>query len=220
MEKSYDKEKQFHLSKEEYLKKLDVLNWLRFFSIIKEIIGAGNKEILEIGPGEGTIKSFLSPFVERYETLDLNEKLNPDHAGDVREFKKELRSRYDCLIAADILEHIPFADLEKALKNMYSYLKSGGQALITIPHRAWFLYGFSWLFNYKQFIVRAPDWKRTLYQRLRGRKSNPIDPDHEWEIGDGEHSIKDVEDVMKKSGFKIEKQEKLPYVDFWILKKI
>jgi hypothetical protein len=77
----------------------------------------------------------------------------------------------------------------------------------------------SWLFNYKQFIVRAPDWKRTLYHRLRGKKENPIDLDHQWEIGDGKHSVKDVESVMKKSGFEIGKREKMPYVDFWVLKK-
>ena len=161
----------------------------------------------------------MEDFVERYDTLDVNSRLSPTYEGDVRETKKDLREKYDCAIAADILEHIPFGDLEKALGNLHSYLKSDGRSLITIPHRAWFVFGMSWLFNYKQLIIRAPDWKRTLYHRIRGRKNNPIDLDHQWEIGDGKHSTQDVEKIMKNAGFKIEKRENLPYVDFWVLKK-
>lgn len=208
----YDKQKQFHLSKEEYLKKLDILNWLRFFEIIKSAVAAGASEILEIGPGEGTIKNVLGPFVGKYETLDLNQKLNPDHAGDAREFKEELRGKYDCVIAADILEHINFEDLDKALANIYAYLKNGGYALITIPHRSQYLLWMTSL-NHKPSIIRTPTLKR-----MTGRKVS-IDPDHQWEIGDGHHTIKNVEDVMKKIGFKIEKLNKLIYVDFWILRK-
>ena len=216
---NYDFQKQFKLSRGDYFKKLDFLNWNRFFFIIKEVTKYNPTSILEIGPGEGTVRNVLKPFVPQYETFDLNAKLNPTHLGDIRTLNNKLNGQYDCVIAADILEHIPFEDLGKALQNIRVYLKEDGVALITIPHRAWFIFWMTWLLGYRHFLWRFPDWVRTLYQRFRGRRVNPIDPNHLWEIGDGKHKVKSVEEVMKNAGFKIEKRQKLIYVDFWILIK-
>ena len=216
---NYDFQKQFSLSQKDYRTKLDFLNWYRFFFIIKEALLINPKSILEIGPGEGTIKNILQPHINTYETFDVNSNLNPTHLGDIRTTDNKLKGRYDCVIAADILEHIPFEDLGKALQNIRVYLKEDGVALITIPHRAWFIFWMTWLLGYRHFLWRFPDWVRTLYQRFRGRRVNPIDPDHLWEIGDGKHKVKSVEEVMKNAGFKIEKRQKLIYVDFWILIK-
>lgn len=215
---TYDKTKQFRLTPWEFLAKLDFLNWIRYAAMVKELTNQKPKSILEIGPGEGVVKKVIEGFVENYDTLDVNPRLSPTYEGDVRETKNELREKYDCAIAADILEHIPFADLEKALKNLFFYLKPGGTALITIPHRVWFVFKLSWL-NGNGNLFRFPGWTRTFYHRLRGRKENPIDLDHQWEIGDGKHTVDDVEKVMKEAGFKIEKRQKLAYVDFWTLRK-
>lgn len=211
---------QFSLSKNHYLEQLDFLNWYRFFFIIEEITAFKPKKILEIGEGSGIVRRVIEPLVKKYETMDVNEKLKPTYLNDVRNFKSELKEKYDCVIAADILEHIPFDDLEKALANLYAYLKKDGKALITIPHRA------------SNFLLMTPTQvprafrvptgflsPGAFYRRFIKRKIW-IDPDHLWEIGDGYYKIKDVEDIMKKAGFKIEKRQKLIYVDFWILKKI
>ena len=207
------------LEKDYYLKQLDFLNWYRFFFIIKEIIALRPKSILEIGEGSGIIKKIIEPLVEKYETMDVNEKLSPTYLNDVRNLKLELKEKYDCIIAADILEHIQFDNLEKALANLYAYLKKDGKALITIPHRA------------SNFLLMTPTQiprafrvptgflsPGAFYRRFIKRKIW-IDPDHQWEIGDGKHKIKDVENIMKKVGFTLQKREKLIYVDFWVLKK-
>ncbi|MDP3956537.1 MAG: methyltransferase domain-containing protein [bacterium] len=218
MSDTYNQERQFTLTPKDFLKKLDFLNWYRFFFILKELARLEPKTILEVGPGEGTIKRVFQPFVERYAVIDVNSKLAPDFLGDIRTTFKEAEGKFECLIAADILEHIPFEDLPKAAQNIFSYLTPGGYALVTIPHRAWFLFWMGWL-TYTHHVWRAPEWLRNLTQRARGRRENPIDPDHEWEIGDGRHSIEDVEKVFKDASFKIEKRVGLLYVDFWVLKK-
>ncbi len=209
---AYDKEKQFRLTPWEFLAKLDLINWIRYAAIIKEMTRLQPKTVLEIGPGEGVIKNVMRDFMEKYDTLDVNPKLSPTHQGDVRDFKDKLREKYDCVIAADILEHIPFEELEVALKNIHAYLRPGGAALITIPHRSHYLF---WITSLKPApsIVRIPTLKRIL----TGKAS--IDPDHEWELGDGKHTINDVEEVMRKVDFIIEKRQKLIYVDFWVIKK-
>ncbi len=214
---TYDRARQFRLEPIEFLKKLDFLNWYRFYFIVKEVGNHGSRHVLEVGPGEGAIKRVLEPFVERYETMDVNAKLTPDHHTDVRDRRTNLEHRFDCVIAADILEHIPFADLGRALENLQRYLRQGGIALITIPHRAWFIFVMNWL-TYKHHVVRAPDWMRKTYSRLHGRK-NWIDSDHQGAIGDGYHASQDVERVMEQAGFKIDEHRKLLYVDFWVLLK-
>jgi len=215
MEEIYDKTRQFKLTPWEFLAKLDLINWFRYAAIIKELTNQKPQSVLEVGPGEGVIKNVMKQFVEKYDTLDVNPKLSPTYEGDVRDYKRELAEKYDCVIAADILEHIHFEDLETALKNINAYLRTGGRALITIPHRShYFFWMTSW--KHKPRIIRVPTLKWFL--RPFGKKV-AIDPDHQWETDDGKHKIKDVEEVMQRAGFRIEKREKLIYVDFWVLRK-
>jgi len=211
---------QFNLEKNYYLKKLDFLDWYRYFFIIKEIINLKPKNILEIGSGSGIVKNCLQSITESYKTFDINPKLKPDFLGDIREYKKDLEKQFDCIIVADVLEHIPSKDLEKTLKNLGNYLIDAGKIIITLPHRAsHFLFMTP---TYIPHIFRIPTGfcsPGAFYRRFIKRKIW-IDPNHCWEIGDGKHTMENVEKVMKKAGLKIEKRKKLLYVDFWVLKKI
>lgn len=215
----YDPHAQFKRSREELLANLDFLNWHRYFFILKELVRLAPKRVLEIGPGEGTLKRVYEPFAGEYATMDVNARLTPTFQGDVRNHLKEAEGRFDAVVAADILEHIPFGDVPRALRNINSYLARDGHGLITIPHRAWFVFGLTWLWNYRPFLWRFPEGTRKLYHRLRGRKTLPIDPEHQWEIGDGRHTAKDVERLMREAGFVVESRRALLYVDFWVLRK-
>ncbi len=217
MAEAYDKQKQFTLTQQEFFDKLDFFNWYRYFAIIKTLSTLKPKTVLEVGPGEGAIKRLFEPYAERYAIIDVNPRLTPDFVGDVRTRFKEAEHNFDAVIAADILEHIPFKDLPTAFDNLKNYLRPGGHALITIPHRAWFFFWLAWV-TYTQHLWRAPQWVRDFYQRARGNRHNPIDLDHQWEIGDGYFTTEDVERVMKNAGFEVIKREALLYVDYWVLK--
>ncbi len=217
---NYDLEKQFRLTPKDFFGKLDFINWYRYFFILKELGRFEPKRVLEIGPGEGTIKRVFEPYAEVYETMDMNPKLNPTYTTDILVRVSAAKEKFDAVVAADILEHIQFEELEKAFTNIRFYLKDDGRALITIPHRA------------SNFLLMTPTQiprafrvptgflsPGAFYRRFIKRKIW-IDPDHQWEIGDGKHKIKDVENIIKKAGFEIEKRQKLVYVDFWTLIKI
>lgn len=215
----YDKTKQFHLTTEEFDKKLDIQNWYRYFFIFRALIAHQSKRVIEIGPGEGTLKKLFAPYAERYDTIDVNPRLSPTYVSDVRDKISGIDSAYTCVIAADILEHIPFHDLPRALKNIHSYLEKDGVALITIPHRAsHFLFMTPTNIPHAFRIPTGFLSFGSFYRRFIKRKIW-IDPDHEWEIGDGHHTTNDVAEMMKSAGFTIEKIEKLIYVDFFILKR-
>jgi len=126
---------QFFLGRGYYLQTLDFLNWFRYYHLIKDILRLEALNILEIGSGSGIVKNCIKPLVQTYTVLDINPNLDPDIDDDERVRHPELEERFDCIIAADVLEHIPFADLARCAENLYGYLKSGGKALITIPHR-------------------------------------------------------------------------------------
>jgi hypothetical protein len=215
----YDARAQFERSSEDFLARLDFLNWYRYFFILKELTRLAPKHVLEIGPGEGTIKRVCEPFVEEYATMDVNTRLGPTFLSDVRDRIADAEGQYDAVVAADILEHIPFDAVPRALGNIHSYLKHRGHALITIPHR-----GSNFLFMSPTQVPRSfrvppgflsPGgfWRRFIKRQIW------IDPDHQWEIGDGYHSVKDVERLFQEQQLSVEKRQPILYVDFWTLRK-
>ncbi|MDI6602617.1 MAG: methyltransferase domain-containing protein [Patescibacteria group bacterium] len=217
-----DFDSQFHMNYEDYLKGLDLDNWYRYFFIIKEVIEFNPKNILEIGAGSEVVKNCLKNFVEDYKVMDVNQKLNPDILSDLRELKPELKEKFDCLICAEVLEHMPFDDLEKNLRNISQYLRKAGKALVTTPHREKRIAIISPLSHQKPLMICLPPGIHTpkgYYYRWLKRKKITKDPHHCWEIGMDGIKKNDVEKIIKKVGFDIEKFMKLLYVDFWVLRK-
>lgn len=104
---------QFSISYEDYLEGIDLSSWYRYYFIIKEVINFKPKDILEIGAGNEMVKNCLLKIVERYKVMDINPKLKPDILSDLRKFKSELKGKFDCIICAEVLEHMPFDDFEK-----------------------------------------------------------------------------------------------------------
>jgi SAM-dependent methyltransferase len=210
---------QFSYSPAYYLRQLDFINWFRYYYLVKDTLRLGAMEVLEIGTGSGMLRNCLKPIVKEYLVLDINPNLAPDVLADVRVLQPELKGRFDCVIAADVLEHLPFTDLTGCMANLNAYLRPGGHALITIPHRQ-----SNFLFltpTQVLHVVTVPTGFLSIgafFRRFIKRKIW-IDPSHCWEIGDGFVRIKDVEAVIKSQGFTIVEFKKLLYVDYWMLSK-
>ena len=222
MKNKIDFNSQFSMSYEDFLKGINLSSWYRYYFIIKEVIELKPKSILEIGAGNEVVKNCLSKIVKEYKVMDINPKLNPDILSDVRNFYPELREKFDCVICVEVLEHIPFEDLEKSLKNIYEYLTREGKLIISLPHRRARVMIITPLSYQKPLIITLPFWikssVKSFYQQII-KKKVWIDPHHCWEIGDGKVEIKDVEEAMEKVGFEIEKFQKILHVDFWVLNK-
>jgi len=214
---------QFSMGYNDYLEGIDLSNWFRYYFIIKEVIEEKPKSILEIGVGNKIVKNCLKGLVKNYQTMDINPKLNPDILLDLRETKLELKEKFDCLICAEVLEHMSFSDLDKNLFNIHNYLDEKGKAIITIPHRRARFMMITPFSYYKPLIITLPVWIKSspklFYQQVI--KNNVwIDPNHCWEIGDGKIKEKDIKESIGKAGFSIKKFKKLLHVDFFVLEKI
>ena len=220
MNEEQEFEKQFKLSQRYYLENLDFINWYWYFFIIKEVIHFKPNDVLEIGSGSGIIKNCLKPLVGNYMVLDINPQLKPDILGDVRICNNELNNKFNLIIMTDVLEHIPFSDVEQTVQNLFLYLKNGGEALITIPHRR-----SNFLFmtpTQKPHVFTIPTGflsPGAFYRRFIKRKIW-IDPHHRWEIGDGKINKGHLDKIFQKISFKTERFKKLICVDFWVLKKL
>ena len=113
MSTSHDYDSQFTLDKDYYIRGIDLSNWYRYYALIKSIGSFAPKRVLEIGAGNNVVKNCIQPMVDEYRVLDINSNFKPDYIGDSREFKKELKGKFNCVICADVLEHMPFEDLKR-----------------------------------------------------------------------------------------------------------
>jgi hypothetical protein len=211
-------EKQFSYESAYYHDKLDIIDWLRYFAILNIIMKVKPARTLEIGPGMGILKKLL-PGISTYSCMDVNGALSPDFIGDVRMENKELSGRFECVVAAQVLEHIPFGDVAVACKNLAGYLAPGGMLIITVPHRR-----SNFLFMSPDNILRVFTVPTgflsfgAFYRRFIKRKIW-IDPDHCWEIGDGTVTREGLEAVLAKAGLSRARFEKIFYSDLWVLEK-
>lgn len=222
---------QFSWNLETWLKGLDFPTWHRYLPLIKEIVhrdpGDPKPEnVLEIGVGSRVVEKVLRGVVKNYITIDVNPELKPDIVGDLRTFNPELSDKFDYVICADVLEHMPFEDLRSCLENIFNYLikpksngDKGGEALITIPHQRKEIVIVSRFNRYNTLLISLPVWitPRGFYHWFIKRNVS-IDPYHCWEIGNRKVKREAVENVIRAAGFEIRSFRRLPYVDFWILK--
>jgi len=223
MSKEISFNSQFSMNYEDYIKGIDLQNWHRYYAIIKEVSHLMPKKILEIGAGNEIVKNVLLKIVNDYKVMDINPKLKPDILSDIREFRSELKEKFDCVICVDVLEHMPFNDLNLNLTNIFNYLTPNGIALITIPHRESRLMIVS-PFSYQRALIiplLGLHTPKEYLQILKNRIKNivDLDPHHCWEIGRMGIKASDVQKEIQEVGFQVEKFQKLLYVDFWVLRK-
>lgn len=212
---------QFKLKGSFYFDKLDFISWNRYFHVIKTFQKSNFNHVLEVGSGDYIVKSIIEPYVKSYKTFDINNNMKPDILGDIIEHNEALDNKFDLIIITDVLEHIPFKSVSKALSNLYKYLTDGGVVILTVPHRrTWFSIFSSINLVPKMFSVKNGLLTPKSFYRNFIKRKPWIDPHHCYEIGVGGITTKKFNEIIFKSNFKIIQSKLIPYVNFWEIKKI
>lgn len=213
---------QFSMNGRDYLCGLDLPSLYRHHYVIHHLLDLGPEKVLEIGAGDGIVKHCARQFAKRYTVMDINKKLLPDVTSDLRYFRPELKENFDAVVCTEVLEHMPFDDLEKNLANIFRYLAPGGHAIISLPHRRGrvmivspFSYKKPWIFELPSWLKSSP---RSFYEQVI-KKNTWKDPSHCWEIDDRNVKAGDIEMIIKKVGFAIGDAEKILQADCWLLAK-
>jgi len=194
----------YKFSKYDYLDR-----WISYWHQIDEVLKLNPKNILEIGIGNKTVYDCLKKEGVDVKTLDIDKELKPDFIADVLKMPLKDNS-FDLILCAEILEHLPFEDFEKA----FSELKrvSIKYVVLSLPH-----FGPPIKFSFK-----IPFLKEIKFSfKIPFPKKHQFHGEHYWEIGKRGFSIRRIRKIIKKY-FKIEK-EFIPfenqYHHFFILKK-
>jgi ubiquinone/menaquinone biosynthesis C-methylase UbiE len=186
-----------------------VSNFVSYYYQTKEVIFTKPKNILEIGVGNKLLSSHLKNGGYNIKTLDINKNFNPDFVGDIRNLPFKDNS-FDTICAFEVLEHIPFKDLDKIISELRRVSKK--YVVLSLPiKKNIFVITFQILSKKMSFLFKIP-----FIFNYRCKKC----PSHYWEIGLGA-SLKEIKEKFS-SQFYIVKDYRVkmnPYHYFFILKK-
>jgi ubiquinone/menaquinone biosynthesis C-methylase UbiE len=180
---------------------------------IKTICEKSPKRILEIGIGNKVVSNYLREAGFSVTTCDLDKTLNPDIVADIRKmpFKDE---EFDMVTAFEVLEHIPYSDVETGLKELNRI--SSKTVVISIPFVTFAIYG---KFKFLPFLHPLSFMFRVCEYFWHKHKFNGT---HYWEMGTKGYSRKQLKKLIKDCGFEIKKEltpELNPYHYFFVLEK-
>jgi len=166
--------------------------WLHYWYQIHLVLKLKPKELLEIGIGSAIVSNYLRDRGVKITTLDIDPNLKPDVVASVLNIPFENNS-FELVLAAEVLEHLPFKDFIPALEEIKRVTKK--YAIISLPDKRHVLIylGLKLPFiEQKNIFIKSPSLKKHVFNGQ-----------HYWEIGKLRYSLKRIRNDIKKSGFKI-----------------
>jgi len=185
--------------------------WASYWHQINEVDHLKPEQILEIGPGNNFVNDYLRRIGYRVKTLDINNNNQPDVVGSVLELPFADNS-FDLILCAEVLEHLPFSEFEKALGELRRVSKK--YVILSLPR-------WGWLFYVKLKLPFLNYLK--LYFKLSGVKKHKPGGEHFWEIGKIGYPLRKIKYLIKEKKFKLIKNyldPDSPYHHFFILEKV
>lgn len=185
--------------------------WLSYWYQIRAVLESKSKKILEIGLGNGLTTEYLRKQGVEVTTLDIDATLNPDLVGSITKISLPDLS-VDCVLAAEVLEHIPFSEFSEALREIYRVSRDA--AVISFPdsRRTLFYFGLK-----LPFIPRLD-----LFLKVPTPEEHKFDGQHYWEMGKRGYSLQKIKTEIERAGFIIQKNFvpfDCPTKHFFVLKK-
>jgi len=183
--------------------------WISYRHQIDEVLRLKPKSVLEIGVGNKTVSDYLKKQGIEITTLDMDESLRPDFVASVIEMPLE-DNFFDLVLCAEVLEHLPFDNFEKALLELKRVTKK--YLVLSLPH-----FGPPIKFSFKIPFFKEIKiaFKIPFYQQ------HQFKGEHYWEIGKKGYSSGKIRKIIRKH-FEI-KKEFIPfenqYHHFYILEK-
>jgi len=146
--------------------------WLSYYHQLSLVRLCAPTAVLEVGPGEGIVTANLRQDGIKVVTCDIAEDLKPDVVGSVTAlpFKD---GEFELALAAEILEHIRFEDVPKALSELARV--SSRHVVISLPHPGWV---FSLAFKLP-LVPRVELW----FQIPFFWQTHRFNGEHYWELG-------------------------------------
>lgn len=153
---------------------------------MQQLIQAGNR-VLEIGVGSGFTANYLRSKGVIVTTLDIDEDKSPDIVANVVTY--DFPEQYDCVLAFEIFEHIPFQEFQSVLLNLGT--SCSRYLFFSVPR------------NRKTVLalnVKLPKLKPISFD-WKIRRGKLLEPHHFWELDHDGKSITSLERTLHDAGF-------------------
>lgn len=191
--------------------------WMSYWYQIKKVLDTGGENVLVVGVGNKTVTNYLKTIskytqnLEEVTTADIDENLNPDQICDVLELSKQFNNKkYDTVLCAEVLEHLPFKKFEKALEELKKVSKEW--VIISLPYAGKSI----------KFSLELPnEIRKDIKIKMDSNEIHHCNGWHRWEVGKKKYSLEKIKEKISKK-FKIEEIFSPPenqYHLFFILKK-
>jgi len=183
-------DKQVEKQHYDFKKYSDKNRWISYFHQLDEALKLNPQSILEIGVGDKVFNSYIKNNTNiKYQSLDIAEDLNPDILGSASSLPLPDNS-FDLVAAFEVLEHLPYTDFEKSLKEISRVSKKW--ALISLPH-----FGPPLQLYFK--IPFLP--KIYLSLKIPFYKVHKFNGEHYWEIGKKDYPLSRIKKDLSKYFF-------------------
>lgn len=198
--------------KEHYFKGYDTKErWMSYWYQINEVLRTKARKVLEAGVGNKTVSNYLEEMGIEVTTVDIDPRLNPDHVCGVTELTKTFEHEtFDAVLCAEVLEHLPFKNFRKALRELKEVTKGG--VVLSLPYA-----GPAFCLSLKLPGMATKDLKL----KIPLRRKHKFDGEHYWEIGKKGYSLRKILKILEQN-FEIVRTYFPPehmYHMFFILRK-
>ena len=169
--------------------------WMSFWHQINEVMETGADNVLEIGTGGGVVTQILRALGVSVTTFDIDPETAPDVVGDVLELRRHFQpASFDCVLCAQVLEHLPFESFEPALVEIHRVTRRN--VVLSLPYRR----------RYWGVIARfhLPLGAGRLNIRIP-RPVRHVPGDHKWEVGTSGYPVRRIEKVLRRH-FRVERR--------------
>lgn len=186
--------------------------WMSYWYQINEVLQTGGRNILEIGVGNRTVSNYLKERGLNVVTADIDSSLNPDRVCSVTELAKFFKQNsFDAILCAEVLEHLPFKNFKKSLKELYQITKRW--VILSLPYAG---------LNFR-LTLRLPGIdERSLRLKVPLEMiQHKFDGEHYWEIGKKGYPLKKILKILEQN-FEVVRTYFPPenmYHVFFVLKK-
>lgn len=185
--------------------------WLSYWYQIRAVDAFSPVSVAEIGIGNGLVSWYLEQHGMTVTTIDSDATLNPRIHASVSNIPCA-DSSFDVSLAAEVLEHMPFDESERAIKELYRVSRMG--AVISVP-------------DSRRTLIRAhmslPFFgSKEIFCKIDTQRIHTFDGQHYWEIGKKGFSLQKIIDACTAAGFMVMRHFvpfDVPTKHFFILKK-
>jgi hypothetical protein len=186
--------------------------WASYWHQITEVLRIDADSCLEIGTGSGVVKRILVGLGVAVTSVDIDDELKPDLVGDVRALPCDSEA-FDVVLASQVLEHIPWADVPDALAELHRVSRS--HVVVSLPQAGMNL-GIALGVHIRQFFNH-----QGTALHVGNPRRHRFDGQHYWEVGARGTSRKAVRRLFATQ-FLVTNEytvSEMPYHRFYVLKK-